>query len=106
MSRFWNDAVRVLETASQAPHDGFSSDLALIIGADGGLRMVGAVGWSIEGLRSVYGGAVYRVTRSGHEVCVEGRAPGMSCLLRGPLTTPPLQESAPRNLPNHRKLLL
>jgi hypothetical protein len=104
MSRFWKDAVQLLETASHAPHDGLSSDLALIIDSAGGLRIVAATGWSIEGLRSEYGGAVYRVTRSGRDVCVEGRAPGMSCLLRGPSMTP-LPHTTPRNLPAYRKLL-
>jgi hypothetical protein len=103
MSPFWNDAVQVLETASHAPHDGFSSDLALIIDSAGGLRIVTATGWSIEGLQSEYGGAVYHVTRTGHDGCVEGRAPGMSCLLRGPSMTPPLPQTAPRNLPKAPK---
>jgi hypothetical protein len=74
MSRFWKDAVQVLETAIHVPHDGFSSDLALIVDSIGGLRIVSATGWGIEGLRSEHGGAVYHVTRSGHYVCVEGRA--------------------------------
>jgi hypothetical protein len=105
MSRFWNDAVQVLETASSAPQDGSSSDLALIIDSTGGLRIVAATGWSIEGLQSEYGGAVYHVTRTGHDVCVEGRAPGMSCTLRGPSLTPQLPHTAPRNLHTHRRLL-
>jgi hypothetical protein len=91
MSRFWKDAVKVLETASVAPRDGVSGNLAVILDPAGGLRILPAEGWTIEGLRAEYGGTVYHVIRTGHDVCVEGRAAGMSCTLRGPFVPPPEQ---------------
>lgn len=97
MSRFWEDAVQILETARRS-RDGSSGDLALIIDPAGGLRIVPAEGWSTEGLCSEYGGTVYHVTRSGHGVCVEGRAAGMSCTLRVPFLTPPRSPAAPQKL--------
>ena len=95
MSRFWTDAMQVLETASRAARDEAPADLAVILDAAGGLRIVAAEGWSTEGLRSEYGGTVYHVTRTGRDVCVEGRAAGMSCTLRGPFTGSPLPRALP-----------
>jgi hypothetical protein len=82
MSRFWQDAMQVMEAATSAPGAGSASDLALIIERSGSLRIVMREGWSAEGLRSHYGsGAVYQVTHTPQGVCVEGRANGLSCTL-------------------------
>jgi len=91
MSRFWNDAVEVFETASSAAEAGSGSDIALLVDRSGGLRIVMAEGWSPEGLQAHYGArTVYRVTHNSGSVCVEGRGPGMmSCTLRGPQTGAP-----------------
>jgi hypothetical protein len=105
MSRFWNDAVQVLETASHSTQDGFSSDFAVIVDGAGTLRIVAAEGWSPEGLRSEYGGTVYHISRTGRDICVEGRAPGMSCTLRVPSAAPLLPQAIPTYSLESRKLL-
>ena len=84
MSRFWDDAQQVFETACNAPRDGQSPDLAVIVGDSGAIRIVLAEGWSAEGLRSEYGGAAYRVKLSGNGVAVDGCGTGLSCKLRKP----------------------
>jgi hypothetical protein len=72
-----------MEAATSAPGAGSASNLALVIDRSGGLRIVMQDGWSPEGLRAHYGaGAVYQVTHTAQGVCVEGRAPGLSCTLR------------------------
>jgi hypothetical protein len=105
MSRFWQDAVQILETASHAPHDAFSADMAVIVDSSGGLRIVSSAGWSIEGLRSEYGGAVYQVRRSDRDVYVKGSAPGMHCVLSGPLAIPRLPQTPRTVTPQNQKLL-
>ena len=90
MSRFWNDAVEVFETASSAAEAGSRSEVAVLVDRSGGLRIVMAEGWSPEGLQSHYGArTVYRVSHNSGSVCVEGRGQGMSCTLRGPQTGAP-----------------
>ena len=84
MSRFWDNAVEVFETASSAAEAGSGSDVAVLVDRSGGLRIVMAEGWSPEGLQSHYGAStVYHVSHNSGSVCVEGRGPGMSCTLRG-----------------------
>ncbi len=83
MTRFWNDALAILDTASRAPEGGEANGLAVVVERSGGLRLVMAEGWSAEGLQSHFGAsAVYQVTHSQRAVCVEGRGPGVSCTLR------------------------
>ncbi len=83
MSRFWQDAMQVMEAASAAPGAGSASDLALVIEHSGALRIVMQEGWTAEGLRAHYGAAaVYQVTHTPQGVSVEGRAPGLSCSFR------------------------
>jgi hypothetical protein len=83
MSRFWDDALQVLENAACAHSAGGRSDVAVLIDHAGGLRIVAAEGWSPEGLESHYGAsAVYRVSHGAAGVCVEGRGAGVSCTLR------------------------
>ena len=87
MSRFWDDARQVFETACNAPRDGLSPDLAVIVGDGGAIRIVLAEGWSPEGLLSEYGGAAYRVKQSGPQVALDGCGVGLSCKLRAPQIT-------------------
>ncbi|HLH19445.1 MAG TPA: hypothetical protein VKX45_19640 [Bryobacteraceae bacterium] len=83
MTRFWNDALAILDTASRAPEAGAANGLAVVVERSGGLRIVMGEGWSAEGLQAHFGAsAVYQVTHSPRSVCVEGRGPGESCTLR------------------------
>ncbi len=83
MTRFWNDALAILDTASRAPEASSANGLAIVVERSGGLRLVMAEGWSAEGLQSHFGAsAVYQVSHSPRAVCVEGRGPGVRCTLR------------------------
>jgi len=83
MGRFWKDAMQVLDAASNARGAGGASEMAVVVEASGGLRLVAAAGWSAEGLQSHYGAkAVYHVRHTAEGVCVEGRGSGVSCTLR------------------------
>jgi hypothetical protein len=103
VSRFWNDALEILDTASRAPQAGSATNLAVVVERSGGLRIVAAEGWSAEGLQSHFGAAaVYQVTHTPRAVRVEGRGPGMSCTLRSPAGRPWACPTAPvTSLPPH-----
>jgi hypothetical protein len=95
MSRFWRDAMQVMESASASPAAGSASNLALVFDHSGALRIVMQEGWTAEGLRAHYGaGTVYQVTHTPQGVCVEGRAPGLSCTLRSCRPAPPAAVSS------------
>jgi hypothetical protein len=81
MERFWDDALTVWEAAQNAP-DESAPEMAVILDERGALRMVMEPGWSAEGLRAEYGGAIYHVTRTPQGIRLEGRGRGMSCSLR------------------------
>ena len=69
MSRFWQDAVQVMEAATSSYGAGSATDLAVVVGASGGIHMVMQPGWSADGLRAHYGAqAVYQVTHTAQGV--------------------------------------
>lgn len=84
MGAFWADAASIFETASQASQSGSSDcDWAILIGAQGEIRMMDGAGWSLPGLLAHHGGATaYRVTREQGRVSLEGRQGSQTCLLR------------------------
>lgn len=84
MGAFWTDAQNLFETARQASHAGSADcDWAILIGTQGGIRMVDAAGWALPGLLAQHGGeTAYRVTREGGRVCLEGRRGSETCVLR------------------------
>jgi hypothetical protein len=82
VSRFLEDAVHIFETASNAPRDGSSQDLAILLDSAGALRIVDADGWAPEALEFHYGArTVYQVTRGRDGVRVSGRSQGRRCTL-------------------------
>jgi hypothetical protein len=81
--------MQVFETASNAPRDGSSSDLGVLIDHSGALRIVAAEGWTPESLQSHYGArTVYHVRHTPAGVCVDGRGDGVSCTLRASQPVP------------------
>lgn len=83
MSRFFDDAVNIFETASAAPAADASPDLDILIDAAGRLHIVQTPGWRPDALRLHYGARTsYRVTRSRDRVQVEGYGPGGTCFLQ------------------------
>jgi hypothetical protein len=90
VSRFLEDAERVLETASINPADGGMAGLAILIDAWGGMRMVDGSGWRPEALEAHYGAkTVYQVTRTPGGVRVTGRSGSQSCTLESARPSPP-----------------
>jgi len=83
MGAFWTDAQGLFETARQAAHSGSPDcDLAILIGAEGSVRMLEAAGWALPSLAAEHGArTVYRVTRERGSVRLEGCSGSQSCLL-------------------------
>lgn len=77
MSRFWNDAQRILDTAIHG-----DADVGVLIDPSGAIRIVDAAGWRPEALQAHYGAqTVYQVTHSQSTVRVTGRSGNRSCIV-------------------------
>jgi hypothetical protein len=97
VSRFLEDAERVLETANIAPAHCGMADLAILIDAWGGMRIVDAAGWRPEALQAHYGAkTVYQVARTPGGIRVMGRSGGRSCVLESSRQSPPQPAIPPR----------
>jgi hypothetical protein len=83
MSAFLEDAEKIFESAREVSGvDDSQADLAIIINRQGGIQLVEAAGWHIGSLEASYGArTVYRVTRGGGNVRVEGKSGSDTCLL-------------------------
>jgi hypothetical protein len=82
VSRFWEDAAGILETAAVAS-TGAGSDLAIVIDGQNCLRMVYGSDWTIEALQREYqASSAYTVKRSAGTVTVEGQSGAERCTLR------------------------
>jgi hypothetical protein len=79
---FWTDAENIFETARQAAQCGAPDcDLAILIGAQGGVRMLEAAGWASASLLAEHGAkTIYRITRQCGSVRLEGRSGAETCL--------------------------
>lgn len=82
MSRFLDNAERILDAAESAVQAGHApTDMAILITAEGGIRMVADSDWPLDSLQLHYGAKMaYRVSQSGSAVRVEGRADSRTCL--------------------------
>jgi hypothetical protein len=75
MDRFWQDAVQVLETATQG-----HADLAVLVDRCGALRIVDGAGWRPDALQAHYGArTVFQVSHNGPSTRVTGRRDRHSC---------------------------
>lgn len=82
MGRIWEDAASILETASAAGQ-GDSSDIAILIDYQNGLRIVNADGWQLDALRREYhAAAAYSVKRTAQSVTVEAQDGQSQCTLK------------------------
>ncbi len=76
MDRYLRRAQEILEIADAAPDSGA---LVILIGRQGGIRMLDPSGWSLDGLAAEFGAAeVYRIERRPGRVRVEGFSGGRS----------------------------
>lgn len=82
MSRIWEDAAGILDTAS-AVDQTESSDIAIVIDHQNGMRIVNAGGWQLDALRREYhAAAVYTVKRTAHSVMVEAQDGQTHCTMK------------------------
>jgi hypothetical protein len=80
---FLRQAEEILDIAVE----GDSSNLAIVIDRQGGMRMLDPQGWSLPALCAEFGAAaVYTVERRGRTVRVEGWGGGERCLIQRDLT--------------------
>ncbi len=78
MSRFFDDAIRVFETAAQ----GSTDDLGILVDSTGALRIVPAAGWRPDALQEHYGAReVFRVSHGPGGLRLEARSGAYSCVL-------------------------
>ena len=82
MSRFVENATRIFEAAESTAEAGhIVTDMAILIGPEGGIRMIADSDWPLESLRLQHGAQMaYRVTQHQTSVKVEGRAGSRTCL--------------------------
>jgi hypothetical protein len=82
VSRFWQDAAGIFETASSVT-DGSPANLAILVDERNGLRIVDSAGWTLDALRREYqASTAYTVQRTGHSVVVEAQNSAGSCTFR------------------------
>jgi hypothetical protein len=78
VSRFWEDAIGVLETAAR----GDGEELGILVDDAGAIRIVPAAGWRTDALQAHYGArTVYQVSHPPSGVRVTGRSGRRSCVL-------------------------
>jgi len=80
MSRLWEDAAGILETANSQQSAG--SDFAILLDRQNGIRIVDATGWSLDALRAEYQtGTAFLVTRTATRVRVEAQSGSDHCAM-------------------------
>jgi hypothetical protein len=79
---FVGNAENIFEAAQSALSNGGQvSDLNILIGEDGAIRIVADSGWSLESLCAERGARMaYRVSQDSDRLRVEGRAGSRTCL--------------------------
>jgi hypothetical protein len=82
VSRFLDNAAQIFEAAESALESGNEpSDLTILIGPEGGIRMVADTDWPLDTLQAHHGAQMaYRVSRQAETVRVQGRAGRQTCL--------------------------
>jgi hypothetical protein len=82
VSRFLDNAARILEAAESAVESGHTpTDMTILITAEGGIRMLADSDWPLDSLQSHHGAKMaYRVSQDASVVRVEGRADSRTCL--------------------------
>ena len=79
VSRFAQQAMNILEAAESA---GSSSDMTILIGQDGHIKMFADSDWPLDSLSWHHGAkTAYRVTEHSGSVRVEGREGQRTCIM-------------------------
>jgi hypothetical protein len=82
VGQIWEDAASILETASAA-NQSESSDIAILIDRQNGMRIVNAGGWQLDALcREYQATSAYTVKRTSQSVVVEAQDGQNRCVLK------------------------
>ena len=86
VSRFLENAANLLEAAESAVQCGQEpSHLTILLGCEGGLRMIADCDWPLDSLQAHHGASMaYRVTQQHEKVRVEGRQGERTCVIETP----------------------
>jgi hypothetical protein len=84
VSRFAENAAKIFDAAESAARSGHAlSPMSVLIGVNGGIRLVADSDWSLESLRTHHGADMaFRVTGHDSRVTVEGRTNLQTCRLQ------------------------
>lgn len=84
VSGFVDNAERIFEAAEAAARSGHAlSEMTILVGAGGGIRMIVDSDWPIESLRQHHGAQMaFRVSERDATVQVDGRTGWQSCTLK------------------------
>jgi hypothetical protein len=84
VSRFLDDAAGIFDVAQSAADSAAGSGLTILMGVEGGIRMLADSDWPLASLAAHHGAsAVYRVHHTQGTVTVDGRSGGRTCHLAG-----------------------
>jgi|SRR5436190_20997354 len=79
VSRFVENAEKLMDAAVQTGHQ--PSHLTILLGCEGGMRMIADSDWPLDSLQSHHGATtVYRISQRREKVRVEGREGQRRCL--------------------------
>jgi hypothetical protein len=83
VNQFLANANSILQTAEDGMRAGHTpTDFVILLGGNGGIRMVADSDWSIEALQAEHGArTAYRVSMNAENIRVEGRENGRYCRL-------------------------
>ena len=89
VGRFVENAVNLMDAAESAAQTGHTpSHMTILIGCEGGIRMIADSDWPLDSLQAHHGAtSVYRITHSQQKVRVEGREGARRCLFESPAAT-------------------
>jgi hypothetical protein len=84
VSQFLDDAAGIFDVAQSAADSGAGSAVTILVGVEGGIRMLADSDWPLASLAAHHGAsAVYRVDSRQGIITVDGRSGGRTCRLAG-----------------------
>jgi hypothetical protein len=82
VSRFLDDAAGIFDVAQSAAVSGAGFRITILVGVEGGIRMLADSDWPLASLAAHLGAsAVYRVQNTQGTVTVDGHSGGHTCRL-------------------------
>lgn len=83
MSRFFENAAKILDAAECASQAGTATPMTILIGEEGAIRLVAASDWPLDRLQEHHGARMaYRVSQGPERVEVQGRDGHRSCVFQ------------------------